>query len=50
MTWTTPDWVSVAVVLALVAVAAGYAFFVAWRKKRTVAPPAEHHAEMLKAA
>lgn len=50
MTWTTPDWVSVAVVLALVAVAAVYTFFVIRRKNRTVAPPAEHYAELPKAA
>jgi hypothetical protein len=50
MTWTTPDWVSVAVVLAVVAVVAVYGFFVLRRKNRTLAPPAEDHLELPRAA
>jgi hypothetical protein len=50
LTWTTPDWVSLVVILALVAAVTVYGFFVFRRKGRTVAPPAERHDELPKAA
>ena len=48
--WTTPHWVSLAVLFALVAAIAVYGFLVFRRRDRRVALPAEYHDELPKAA